>query len=77
MVFVIVTSVVCLYQFVQTHRSKADRGVQRTLRLSITLRPLINVKSWSHMKKKPGITQKITNDGVDEYFGKNGSNAET
>ena len=57
-----------VYIFVQTHRLKADRAVQRTLRFSITLRPLINVKSWSHMKKKPGITQKIRNDRVDEYF---------
>ena len=66
----IVTSVVYLYIFIQTHRLKADRGVQRTLRFSITSRPFINVKSWSHMKKKPGITQKIRNDRVDQYFGR-------
>ena len=66
----IVTSAVCLYIFVQTHRLKADRGVHRTLRFSITSRPLINVKSRSHMKKKPRITQKIRNDGVDESFGR-------
>ena len=66
----IVTSVVCLYIFIQTHRLKADRSVQRTLRFSIPSRPLINVKSWSHMKKKPGITQKIRNDRVDQYFGR-------
>ena len=46
------------------------RRVQRTLRFSITSRPLINVKSWSHMKKKPVITQKIRNDRVDQYFGR-------
>ena len=66
----IVTSVVCLYIFVQTHHLNADRGVQRTLRFSITSRPLINVKSGSHMKKKPVITQKIRNDRVDQDFGR-------
>ena len=66
----IVTSVVCLYIFVQTHRLKADRGVQRTLRFSITSRPLINVKCGSHMKEQPVITQKLRNDRVDQYFGR-------
>ena len=31
------------------HRSKAGQAVQRTLRFSIPSRPLINVKSRSHM----------------------------
>ena len=70
MVIAIVTSVVCLCIFVLIHPLKADRGLQRTLRFSITSRPLINVKSGSHMKKKPVITQKRRNDRVDQYFGK-------
>ena len=68
--FAVVTSAVCLCIFVQTHRSKAGQGVQSALRFSITLRPLINVKFGSHIKKKPGIAQKIRNDRVDEYFGR-------
>ena len=43
---------------------------QRTQRFSIPSCPLIDVKFRSHMKKKPGITQKIRNDGVDECFGR-------
>ena len=66
--FAIVTCV-CLYIFVQTNRFKACGGVKGTLRFSITLRPFINVKSGSHIKKKPGVAQKIRNDRVDEYFG--------
>ena len=66
----IVTSVVFLYIFIQTYRLRADRGMQRTLRFSTPSRSLINVKSWSHMKKKPGITQKMRNDRVHQYFGR-------